>query len=575
MADVEEKAKSLLFQLAESSIETTASSLLSMNSDAADEAEFFAMLSKCVVDAAVAPGSSAKMFVQFVLELLDMTKSDEKSQKSLKRALLTAVQTEYNSIWRRDIVKYVGCDDAESQDQPMIHDANKVEWLGFVEFLGLLYVNGVVPEVVLRSVLDQFAELRGSPDENLVEGICQLLLTDGVVYKLYSTKKGEGFITQWKGLNSMKDFSKKKTKYLDLKSTFEGVLSIVEHKGKVPRSSKPAKEASPQDVGGRSPGKGARAERPAQNHGEDRFAALVEHDSSPTADRRGKGYSKGSGDKGVSKEDQNLPDPRQIFVAGIGNSSEDEIKAFFQQVGDIARVKVLRTPEGVSKDVSFITFRSEEQAQDALRLHGTSFAGKNITIRIANGKKGSEKGSGGKGGPASPSHGPIDRPGPEGSQPDLGGSSRFDALAGQSPTERLIEDIGGLPPPRAKGKSSSKGGGRGKGEWMSELDTALEEALSTGDCGPVKVTDFDFTSKRFLSELRQRDRLDGTQRFQAALDFVFEYTAGKDRSAVKKWTAYVFKLLQKSDTEFADGFQKREEERRRQQLPLRGGDDEG
>merc|ERR1719506_884073 len=120
----------------------------------------------------------------------------------------------------------------------MILDKHKAQWLSFMEFLGLLYVNGLVPEVVLRSVLDRFAELRGNPDENLVEGICQLLLTDGVVYKLFSTKRGEGFITQWKGLKSLKDFAKKKTKYLDLKSTFEGVLSLVEHKGKVPR--KPA-----------------------------------------------------------------------------------------------------------------------------------------------------------------------------------------------------------------------------------------------------------------------------------------------------------------------------------------------
>jgi RNA recognition motif-containing protein len=317
----------------------------------------------------------------------------------------------------------------------------------------------------------------------------------------------------------------------------------------------------------------------------DRFAALQSVEEESPADRKGsKGYSRGKSDgKGGEKGDPNVPDPRQVFVAGIGSSYEDEIKAHFTEAGDVDRIKVLRTPEGDSRDVCFITFRSEDQAQKALGLHGSSFGGRNLPVRIANGKKGGEKGSGGKGvAPGSPSHGPLGSPhhAPEegASLPSLGGSlggsSRFDALGGSQ--DRLPEDIGGLPPPRSKGagKSGGRGTGKGKTEWIAELDAELEEKLATQDVGPVKITDFDFTAKRFLSELRGRDRLDGTSRFKSALSFVFEYTNGKDRSAVKKWTAYVFTLLQKYDPDFADDFRKRDEERRRQQLPLRG-DDEG
>jgi len=506
------------------------------------------------------------LYVQFVLEM-----QKHIDEKTMKKAVLTAIQVHYTSIWERDTVKYIGCDDAESQDQPMILEDHKMEWLAFVEYLGILYVNGLVPEVVLRSVLDRFAELRGSPDENLVEGMCALLLTDGVVYKLFSTKKGEGFITAWKGLKQLADLGKKKTKYLELKSLFEQVTSLVENKGKAPRKTAASKthnspELSFQDSGGR--GGKPRAERtPVADESGGRFEALRQGLGDDSPDRRGKGYKGGKGDKGGGKGDADMPDPRQVFVAGIGSGAEDEIKAFFGQVGDVDRVKVLRTPEGDSRDVCFITFRSEDQAQQALSLHGSSFAGRNLTVRIANGKKGAEKGASKGGGPSSPSSGFFDRLPPSDTAPDLGGASRFDVLA--SPvSERLPDDLAGLglPPPRSSNKGGKGGskGAKGKGEWMTELDAALEEELAAQDDGPVRLTDFDFTAKRFLSELKTKDRVDGTTRFHGAVSFVLEYTAGKERSAVKKWTAYTFTLLQKFDPEFADDFKRRDEERRRQ-----------
>merc|ERR1712187_754346 len=104
----------------------------------------------------------------------------------------------------------------------------------------------------------------------------------------------------------------------------------------------------------------------------------------------------------------------------------------------------------------------------------------------------------------------------------------------------------------------------------NEMDEILEEELSAAD-GPVKPSDFDFAARRFLTELRTRDRADGTQRFQDALDMVIKYTSSKDRSSVRKWPAYIFTLLQKFDPDLADALRERDAERRRE----KGGGPEG
>jgi hypothetical protein len=95
------------------------------------------------------------------------------------------------------------------------------------------------------------------------------------------------------------------------------------------------------------------------------------------------------------------------------------------------------------------------------------------------------------------------------------------------------------------------------------MDDLLEEALADAE-GPLKASDFDFAARRFLSELRTRDRADGTSRLQEALDMVLKYTASKDRSSVRKWPAYVFTLLQKFDTNLWDEVRERDAERRRE-----------
>lgn len=254
---------------------------------------------------------------------------------------------------------------------------------------------------------------------------------------------------------------------------------------------------------------------------------------------RGKGKGKGKkGDKGDKGErrDPNAPrdpDPKQVFVANVGDLAEEEIRGYFEEVGEVDRLKVLRNPDGGSKGVCFVTFATVDQAQKALGLHGSQLEGRSLVVRLAHGgNKGLEKG-GVKGG--------------------------FFAGGDRDRDHRDRDRAGGM-----KGSS-----GRGKGQGglrrndRGEMDELLEEALAEGE-GPLKPADFDFAARRFLAELRSCDRADGTQRFQEALEMVLKYTNSKDRASVRKWPAYVFTLLQKFDPGLWEDLRERDAERRRE-----------
>merc|ERR1719221_74731 len=110
---------------------------------------------------------------------------------------------------------------------------------------------------------------------------------------------------------------------------------------------------------------------------------------------KGKGKGKGKDDKGKGKDPNapREPNPKQVFVANVGELEEDEIQQIFEDVGEVDRMKVLRNEDGSSKGVCFVTFRTEEQAQDALKLHGTQLEGRSLVVRLAHGgNKGGEKG---------------------------------------------------------------------------------------------------------------------------------------------------------------------------------------
>jgi len=297
---------------------------------------------------------------------------------------------------------------------------------------------------------------------------------------------------------------------------------------------------------------------------------------------KGKGKGKGKkGDKGGGGKGDKGPseaNPKQVFVAGVADMPEDDIRTFFEEVGEVDRLKILRNPDGTSKGVCFVTFRTEDQANRALTMHGTDIGGKNLVVRHANAAGGSGQPKGDSFNSKGEGRGRFDRPrdredgmmtssrGP----PDFGASERFSAAFGEEPQHRGHTGNASSTGP-GKGGGRKGGGGRGPGRDRAEMDDLLEQALAEAP-GPVRASDFDFPCRRFLSELRARDRAEGTTRFQDAIDMVSKYTITKDRSAVRKWPAYIFMLLQKFDPTLWDEVRERDAERRHPSNSTAGGD---
>ncbi|CAE7458553.1 mrd1 [Symbiodinium pilosum] len=198
---------------------------------------------------------------------------------------------------------------------------------------------------------------------------------------------------------------------------------------------------------------------------------------------RGKGKEPRDGKdshKGKSKEPREA-DPKQVFIANIGEANEDELRNFFEAAGEVERLKVLRNPDGGSKGIGFVTFRTEEQAQKALSFHNRAFEDGHIVVRLAHGGKGK------------------------------GDREKGDKGEGRDGRGDFNRDRDG----RDRGKGRGRGGG-GKGKLpMANVEELLESALASQD-GPLKVSDFDFTAKKFVAELHNRDRADGGSRFQEA-----------------------------------------------------------
>lgn len=239
---------------------------------------------------------------------------------------------------------------------------------------------------------------------------------------------------------------------------------------------------------------------------------------------KAKGKAKGKHD-GAGREPgggPRPPDPKQVFVAGVGDLEEESIRSFFEDAGEVDRLKVLYQPDGQPRGVCFVTFREEDQARRALRLHGSELEGRRLTVRLAHGR-----GPGGE------------QPGPAPRDPGRGAGGGGGAGGGR----------GG----RGAGAAGGAGGGGGP-EPRAEIDGILEEALEeeAQEGGPLRPGDFDAGAKRFLTELMRRDRAQGTGRSVLALEAVFRQVRSKQRDSVRKWPAYVYALLERFDPELCD-----------------------
>jgi RNA recognition motif-containing protein len=95
----------------------------------------------------------------------------------------------------------------------------------------------------------------------------------------------------------------------------------------------------------------------------------------------------------------------KIYVGNLPyRFSEQELSAIFEPFGELEQVAIVKDPQGVSKGFGFVTFKSEESAQNAVaELTNVSAGGRTLKISLAHDKERPERprhsaGSGGNGG---------------------------------------------------------------------------------------------------------------------------------------------------------------------------------
>ena len=64
------------------------------------------------------------------------------------------------------------------------------------------------------------------------------------------------------------------------------------------------------------------------------------------------------------------------------DSTEDDIRNYFSQCGEITEIKLLMRHDGKSKGRGFVKFGSPGAQDKALRLNGTQFMGRSIRVEV-------------------------------------------------------------------------------------------------------------------------------------------------------------------------------------------------
>ena len=76
----------------------------------------------------------------------------------------------------------------------------------------------------------------------------------------------------------------------------------------------------------------------------------------------------------------------KLFVGSISwNTTEEDLKAFFEQVGEVLEVKIITDRETRrSRGFGFVTMDSEEAAQKAIEeLNGKELDGRELIVSLA------------------------------------------------------------------------------------------------------------------------------------------------------------------------------------------------
>lgn len=91
---------------------------------------------------------------------------------------------------------------------------------------------------------------------------------------------------------------------------------------------------------------------------------------------------------------------QKIYVGNLSYStSEDALRDFFNQYGNIDDIKVIKDFEtGRSKGFGFITYSTPDEANSALSANGQEIDGRKLRVNIAqDSNRGGRKGGGGGG----------------------------------------------------------------------------------------------------------------------------------------------------------------------------------
>jgi len=76
----------------------------------------------------------------------------------------------------------------------------------------------------------------------------------------------------------------------------------------------------------------------------------------------------------------------RVFVAGIPwKIDEDVVRRDFEECGAVEDIFLLKDEQGYSRGRAFITFRDSAAVEAALKFDSTSYGGRQIFVKVAEG----------------------------------------------------------------------------------------------------------------------------------------------------------------------------------------------
>lgn len=117
----------------------------------------------------------------------------------------------------------------------------------------------------------------------------------------------------------------------------------------------------------------------------DHSASDNESDKSSHSDDNDRKYAPGQRNGGDNKRTKQFSDnvEYEIYFGDVSfDASEDELRRFFGNCGDITQVKLLMRDDGKSRGRGFIKFSDEKGLKNALKLNGTDMMGRKVVVEI-------------------------------------------------------------------------------------------------------------------------------------------------------------------------------------------------